>query len=591
MFFTETINRLRQIVRSFKKSNFYRGLTQTFPDKKSFSTIYNSPTANAICQQILYFNIIFYLLPVIIFSFIFNPIITLVGNYIDPFSILNNVGLGIGNFYLAQTIIIMFVYNTILTISATNAAEAQSPDIKRDEGKICDCPKKAKLQSIIKGPLYYLSNHITTGILRSVLPSVFSLPLKIPVYGQALAETYLSNTGACVHHRREWLAKHNVFALGIGTSFVLTTSFLDFLITTYAANLGSLGTFIAQDAIFNLLWLFFIFNIHLSPSMLLSSTEYSCDLFRYNSKLVDMLYDDIKPKVKALVEKLENGTPNPRIQAVLSVTSSIIIKLLPRAIKDPRRLITSPPVQLFFSQHRKGLLATIAWIQTISEWKTVILKTEGVFRNKSFKKFSNQVFPETLIKLFFFSLKRNLLSETGINILRTYINKSKINALNNSNFILRFIRHLGKNSSRVAKYGFVVVPGHSSLPTTDHFASSPTKVIPAVIPKPRKHDTSAHASAEDTDNDFIVVSPTAGAALPAPVIGPSTASAMPSSTTDLTEWVVVEDDAAWVVIDGISRQEIMSIDANDFMPLYHLLSGRMTNEDLPGYVRSTRRND
>jgi hypothetical protein len=281
------------------------------------------------------------------------------------------------------------------------------------------------------------------------------MPLKSLIYGQALIEDYLTNTGACVSHRLTWLSQHNKFALGIGTSFMVTqsiivTSLLYIIKYVTHHEVDLISKFIIQDGFFNIIWLFYILNIHVNPSILLSSTEHSVNIFKYNQKSVDKIYDYLKPKISKFIAELGRKKP-PRF---IVYSKKIFLKLLtlmtPSTIQDPKILLTSPPLQLLLAQHSQSLRATIPYLMVIPPAKFIIYCL-NIFRfTYPLKLLLGRLIPQAFVTILFGAISTNLFARANRVWLEEHIKNASINTLylEDKNFRIELVIALLKRAYR-----------------------------------------------------------------------------------------------------------------------------------------------
>ncbi|MBP9721673.1 MAG: hypothetical protein KBD64_00780 [Gammaproteobacteria bacterium] len=418
---------------------FYQGLLQVKPNKNILEVFENCKLTATIYNQILHYNLKFYLLPIVIFYWIIKPIFSLLN--FNKISILDLSLDLIFKIYLLKRIAEMLIYNLILTFAASTTAAAESPDIK--QAKICDCSKMEKAKQLAKGPLYYLSNHCLAKIISLTFNPLISFPFKTITYGQALVEDYLTNAGSCVLHRQNWLSKHNKFALGIGASFILSHSLLSnlsiyFINFLSAYKIDSISSFIIQDSFFNIIWLFFILNIHINSTLLLTTSEQPLYIFKFNHLIIDKIYDYWQPKISRFISYLGKNPPNLLLTSMIQTLTKIFKIILPKSIINPEILLSSPPLQLFLAQNSYDLLKITTWLQKLDQTRYFIISTDWLRLKSALKSFFSRWIPKALITLLFFAITKHFFAKINLQWLEKNIRDSKIDSLKDNNSTIGF---------------------------------------------------------------------------------------------------------------------------------------------------------
>ncbi len=460
-------------------------MTYIAPNARALATLKNSATTQSLVSQIYYFNILFYLLPVLFFYLILKPTTALhLGDEYAALMVQNLLDI-IANLYFLKIIGIMSLYNALLTICTSSIAASHTQDITESQKNICDCSRSEKLQQLLKGSLYYMSNNIFAHLFGIFTHPFIALPLKIITQGQGFIDGALANKGACPQHRRAWFSKHNLFALGVGTSFVVTQYLSEQMFSAIIDinSLNFLSTYIIQDSLSYLIWLSFMYNIYFSPTLVSLSDEYACDFFLLNNNIVDILYSYFRPKIEFTVNNLDKMT-----------TRKYYLPGFIKNIFSMDKLLTSPPMQLFLAQSQASLSVATMWLKRLDSFSFMITDSEWLISRERLKFILSNWIPKTAVNLIFMAVTRGYLSESKVTWLEQQIATAKLNPTENysSMRLIRFLINKGAqhvqrlhrrycHEQDIRSFEVVTAPTHSestaSLSSPCSELSSPTAIV------------------------------------------------------------------------------------------------------------------
>lgn len=422
--------------------NFLLGIKQTLPSHAYFNGMKQSEKLRANYSQFLYFNLICYLLPVVIFNLIVNPLIS----YFELDGENSKIRFAIKWAYpilLLRLILEFLLYNTVFALTTAKLAATDNAELnkaieayKENHQSNCDCTQTDKLKKIVRSPIYYLSNHMFASIISTLTSPKLGFAIKTHIYGRALTETYIDHAELCVEHKREWLSKRNMLCLGIGFSFMLTNYLtygaLNYLIySLFNISLDSidvLSNFIVQDILFNITWFISIHAILTNPSILNINAEYVFDLYHLNNSIALKTYDLLKSPFKKLIK--QNKKPNKVLTNIKELSKEFKLDqvfnyLLPSPFRTTKQLLKSKPIQLYLNINYVSLLELTAWLSSLNKRaRPIVLGSELIGAKNILKGFLNNWLPETLIIIVFELISRDVFAENNILWLNKKIQKS-----------------------------------------------------------------------------------------------------------------------------------------------------------------------
>ncbi len=440
-------------VRSFNLFlyNFLLGVKQTLPSHRLIKKFQYSSILQATFQQAIYFNLLRYIFPVLVYNLIINPLI----EYFNLDTEHNRVKFIIRYiylFYCMRLIIEFFLYNTLFASCAANLGAIDNIELDKQIEKFnlenkdfCKCAQATKLKMLLHSPLYDLSNQLTVGLVSNAISPFMGNLMRIHVYGRALVGTHFSATGFCVPHSQQWLSQRNFLCFGVGFSFICGYYLLDILLNSsleyirpgFANNLNMIESFVLHDGMFYLSWLFYTFTVQANISVLFSKQEYQFNLFRFNNILALKMFDILKPKIKKIILK-KNGQENIMMNILTRYRDSDIYNIMYYILPVPFRSFDSffsvAPLRLFIYLNYTSFLEFINWMQsrTFGLAKTAVKLSDLFDGGRVFKGVVNLWLPDTLISLLFNLITKGVFDNDNIKWLESNVLKatSQISELN-----------------------------------------------------------------------------------------------------------------------------------------------------------------
>lgn len=225
--------------------------------------------------------------------------------------------------YFTRTMAKMYVDNTLENACVSKTvADSVANDAKANAFAPCECGTTAQLQASLASPLYYISNMAMVYFV-SKLPygNYLSIPMRMLAYGQCFLDYKLGSIGMCNKHRYEAMTSNNAYALGIGSAFELS----QWIGNKAIQQLTHSGSYFAEDALFSLLFPYFIIMAHLIDEPL-PGRRPGLDLFFPGRLFFEDLVKAGSDKVVNYVrDNLEQGD---LIKALQKIAESDAVKII-----------------------------------------------------------------------------------------------------------------------------------------------------------------------------------------------------------------------------------------------------------------------